>query len=122
MSGAVRLRYEMSVMVTVIAICGCKRSKSTDELLGRVESPIEYDRISAVRDLQHRTQDADKVVPILIKSLEDRDPHIRRSAAIGLGYFGSNAKSAIQALEKLKDDKDSRIREAAEVAIARINK
>ena len=44
-----------------------------------------------------------------------------RSAAIGLGYFGDEAKDAIPALQQMQQDRDARVREAARVALSRID-
>ena len=43
------------------------------------------------------------------------------SAAIGLGYFGEQAKEAIPALQAAQRDRDARVREAAGVALSRID-
>ncbi len=58
--------------------------------------------------------------PALIKSLGDVEADVRRSAAIGLGYYGAKAKEAISALEEKQNDPDARVREAAKTAISRI--
>jgi HEAT repeat protein len=100
---------------------GCRKEKSTDELIQDLDSPYEKDRIIAVRLLQHRQGDADRVVPALIKVLRDKDGDMRCSAAIGLGYFGQEAQEAIPALEKARRDQDARVREAAGVALSRID-
>jgi HEAT repeat protein len=60
-------------------------------------------------------------VPALIKSLKDGDGDLRWSSAIGLGYFGAEAKEAIPALQAAQSDRDARVREAARVAISRID-
>ena len=78
--------------------------------------------MNAVRLLQHRKGEASKVVPALIESLMDDQADIRWSAAIGLGYFGAEAKGAVPALEKAQGDTDARVREAARVAISRIGR
>jgi HEAT repeat protein len=61
------------------------------------------------------------VVPALIEALHDKDADIRISAAIGLGYFGDQAKEAIPPLEAAERDHDPRVREAATKAISRIS-
>jgi len=60
-------------------------------------------------------------VPALIEALKDSEGDIRWSAAIGLGYFGEQAKDAIPALQKAQQDADPRVREGARVALSRID-
>ena len=99
---------------------GCTKGKSTDLLIGDLNSKDEGDRVKAVRLLPQRKGDAVKVVPALIDSLSDKDVRVRISAAIGLGNFGAQAKTALPDLEKAQSDQDARVREAARVAISRI--
>ena len=70
--------------------------------------------------MQHRKEDAAQAVPALIEALK-QGGDIRLSAAIGLGYFGEQAKDAIPALQEALHDRDARIREAAGVALSRID-
>jgi HEAT repeat protein len=71
--------------------------------------------------LPQRKGDAAQVVPALIESLKDKQDDVRLSAAIGLGYFGEQARDAIPALQAAKRDHDARVREAAGVALSRID-
>jgi HEAT repeat protein len=107
-------------IVGVLAVRGCNPGKSTDQLIGDLKSPEEKDRLIAVRLLPQKKRDAAKVIPALVEALQDKDPDIRISAAIGLGYFGDEAKEAIPPLQAALRDRDPRVREAAGHAIARI--
>jgi HEAT repeat protein len=110
------------LLFCLLACGGCGKKKSTDELIEDLKSSKEGDRIKAVRLLQERKGDAAKVVPAMIQALKDKSPDTRLSAAIGLGYFGEQAKDAIPALEQVaKHDRDARIREQAGVALSRID-
>jgi HEAT repeat protein len=100
---------------------GCSKQKSTNQLIADLKSPDERDRIFAVRLLQLREGDAAQVVPALIGALKDNEGDVRWSAAIGLGYFGEQAKEAIPALQTAEHDRDPRVREAAGVALFRID-
>jgi HEAT repeat protein len=104
----------------LLALAGCNRAPATDELLEDLSSPAEADRIKAVRWLGNRQREGSKIVPALTESLGDIDAGVRRSAAIGLGYFGAEAECAIPSLEKAQNDTDVRVRMAAKSAIARI--
>jgi HEAT repeat protein len=109
------------LLLGLLACSGCGK-KSTDRLIGDLGSSSERDRITAVRLLQHRPEDAAKVVPALIKALHGKqDADMRWSAAIGLGYYGEEAKEAIPALQAAEHDHDARVREAAAVALSRID-
>lgn len=110
----------LAAFIVFVLCTGCSGGKSTDGLIEDLSSKDDGDRIKAVRLLQHRKGDAADVVPALIESLKDSDVDVRWSAAIGLGYFGAEAKSAIPDLEKVKSDQDRRVRDAATRAISRI--
>lgn len=109
------------VLLLFLLACGCGKKKSTDELIQDLKSDQEGDRIKAVRLLQSRKGDAAKVIPAMIESLKDTEGDVRWGAAIGLGYYGEQAKEAIPALQAAQRDKDARVREAAGVALSRID-
>ncbi|MDB5385476.1 MAG: hypothetical protein JWM11_1122 [Planctomycetaceae bacterium] len=103
-----------------LILSGCSQGQSSQDLIEDLSSTNQDDRIKAVRLLQQHKGDATQVVPALIKSLKDQQSDIRWSAAIGLGYYGAEAKSAVHALEAAQHDTDGRVREAASVALSRI--
>jgi HEAT repeat protein len=119
-SSAVRVWNGCVLLLCLLACAGCG-SKSTDELVTDLKSPQERDRLIAVRLLPERKGDAAQVVPALIDALKDKGDDIRLSAAIGLGYFGDQARDAIPALQAAQRDRDARVREAAGVALSRID-
>jgi len=86
------------LLIGLLAASGCG-GKSTDQLIEDLKSSKERDRLIAVRLLQQRKGDPAQVVPALIGALKDTENDIRWSAAIGLGYFGKQARDAIPALE-----------------------
>jgi hypothetical protein len=108
------------LLIGLLAASGCG-GKSTDQLIEDLKSSKERDRLIAVRLLQQRKGDPAQVVPALIGALKDTENDIRWSAAIGLGYFGKQARDAIPALEAAQRDRDARVREAAGVALSRID-
>jgi HEAT repeat protein len=117
-----RMRRGVAVLLCLLACAGCG-GKSTDQLIADLKSPQTpaKDRIIAVRLLPQRKGDAARVVPALTEALKDKDDDIRCSAAIGLGYFGDQAKDAIPALQAAQSDEDLRVREAANTALSRID-
>jgi HEAT repeat protein len=106
-----------------LAACAGCGQKSTDELISDLKSPQapELDRVAAVRLLPQHKGDATRVVPALIEALKDAEDDVRWSAAIGLGYFGDQAKDAVPALQAARNDSDIRVREAAGAALSRID-
>jgi len=115
-------RKRLVLLLCLLASGGCgKAEKSTQEMIVDLKSRSEKDRIIAVRLLPNRKGDAAQVVPALIESLKDKEGDVRRSAAIGLGYFGEQAKDAIPALQTAEGDRDARVRESAKVALSRID-
>lgn len=116
-----RVKISLVLLLCLLACGGCGK-KSTDQLIEDLSSPQERDRIIAVRLLQHRQEDAAKVVPALSKALTSKQGvDVRLSAAIGLGYYGEEAKEAIPALQAALHDRDARVREAARIALSRID-
>ncbi len=116
-----RVRIWLVLLLGLAACAGCSRTKSTAQLLEDLKAPGERERTIAVRTLPQRTGDAAQVVPALIEALKDRDGDIRRSAALGLGSFGEQARDAIPALQAARRDRDARVREAAGIALSRID-
>jgi HEAT repeat protein len=116
-----RVRMGSVLLFCLLACGGCAKKKSTDELIGDLQSPQEKDRVIAVRTLPQRKGEAAKVVPALIEALKGKGNDVRLSAAIGLGSFGQEAKDAIPALQQAQHDRDARVREAATRALTRID-
>jgi HEAT repeat protein len=116
-----RMRIGYFVVLGLLSCAGCAKEKSNDDLIGDLKSTQEGDRIKAVRLLSQRKGDPAKVVPALTECLKDKDGDVRWSAAIGLGYYGEQAKEAIPALQEAEHDQDARVREGARVALSRID-
>ena len=102
-----RVRTCFAFLLCLLACAGCARKKSTDELIEDLKSSQERERLIAVRLLPQRKADAAKIVPALTESLKDKEGDVRWSAAIGLGYFGEQAKAAIPALQTAQSDRDA---------------
>ena len=109
------------LLLCLLACGGCSRKKTTDELIADLNSSEDRDQLIAVRLLPDRKGEAEKVIPALIEALKTKGSDIRLSAAIGLGYFGEQAKDAIPALKAAQHDRDARVRDAAGKALSRID-
>ena len=116
-----RVGTRFVLLFCLLALVGCGKKKTTDELIADLRSHEERERIIAVRTLPQRKGDAAQIVPALIEALADKHSDIRWSAAIGLGSFGEQARDAIPALQAAQRDRDARVREAAGVALSRID-
>ncbi len=116
-----RGRTRLALFLCLLVCGGCGKKKSTDQLLEDLKSAEERERLIAVRLLPQRKEEAARIVPALIEALGDKGSDIRQSAAIGLGYFGEQARDAIPALEAARRDRDARVREAAGKALSRID-
>jgi HEAT repeat protein len=120
-----RMQYVYLLCVPLLGILasyGCgKGEKSTSELIADLKSTQEKDRVIAVRLLPGHKGDAAQIVPAMIEALKDHKNDVRWSAAIGLGYFGAEAKEAIPALQAALKDNDARVRLAAGDALSRID-
>ena len=116
-----RVRTFFVLLPCLLTCGGCAREKSTAQLLEDVKGAEERDRLAAVRLLPQRKGDAAQTVPALIEALKAKESDVRWSAAIGLGYYGEEAKDAIPALQAAQRDRDARIREAAGKALTRID-
>ncbi len=116
-----RIRNCFVLLLCLLACAGCGKEKSTDELIADLKAPEEKERLIAVRLLPQRKGEAAQVVPALIEALKDTDGDVRRSAALGLGSFGEQARDASPALQAMKNDRDARVREAAGIALGHID-
>jgi HEAT repeat protein len=117
-----RVQTRVVLWLGLLACTGCgPKEKPTPELLADLRGRDERDRLIAVRLLQHRKDDAAQVVLALTEALKDKAVDVRLSAAIGLGYFGEQARDAIPALQAAQRDHDARVCEAAGKALARID-
>ncbi len=116
-----RRQIAIVMLLGLLACSGCKRQKSTDELLVDLKSGGAQEKLIAVRLLPQHKTDVAKVIPALIDALGSGSDDIRRSAALGLGDFGEQARAAIPTLQALQKDKDVRLREAAGIALSQID-
>jgi HEAT repeat protein len=116
-----RVRTLLVVVLCLLTCGGCSKTKSTAELMEDLKSGKEGVRIIAVRLLPERQGDAAEIIPGMIAALKDRAGDVRRSAALGLGAFGEQARDAIPALQAAQRDRDARVREAAGIALSRID-
>lgn len=78
-------------------------------------------RASAAEDLGQigaiRAQDAQPAVLPLKEALADKEPNVRRAAAVALGKIRLEAKEVVPELSKLLDDKSPAVVQAAAVSL-----
>jgi HEAT repeat protein len=117
-----RTRLFAFLFLFLLLMGGCgKKEKSTDELIADLKAG-EKERIIAARLLPHHKGDAARVVPALITALKDKDSDVRRSAVLGLGSFGEQAKEAVSALQELyRVERDARVRASTYHSLEKID-
>jgi HEAT repeat protein len=84
------------------------------ELLGSPESVVRSSATTALKQIGSSS------IPPLVKSLAGSTPRIRRAAALALGTFGAEARSATVELVKALTDESFAVRRAAAQALAAI--
>jgi HEAT repeat protein len=77
-------------------------------------------RIGAVDGLGQLGWFPEKSVPLLIQKLSDTNSLVRGAAAISLGKFGQEARSAETTLQQLRNDPDPTNQQAAKWALEQI--
>jgi HEAT repeat protein len=116
-----RRRTLVLLLLCLLPCPGCGQKKSTEQLLEDLHATEEDERIGTLRLLAQRKGEGTRIVPVLIEALKDKASAVRRSAALGLGSFGEQARDAIPALHAAQRDPDARVREAAGIALSRID-
>lgn len=89
------------------------------ELYDALADPNPFVRRMVCESLPDR-RGARPVVPILIRSLDDLAPEVRRAAAWRLGTLGLDAEAALTDLRRAIEDNDGIVRDAASEAVRRI--
>jgi HEAT repeat protein len=101
-------------------IAGCA-GPSTEDWVRQLKDEDVVKRRQAVRELQTRAADADRIVPALTEALRDENAYVRHDAAIALGLFGAEAQGSVHALRTALKDKEANVRQAAAQALQRID-
>jgi len=89
------------------------------ELYDALADPNPFVRRMVCESLPHRPG-ARPAVPILVRSLDDLAPEVRRAAAWRLGSIGLDAEAALIDLRRAIEDKEGMVRDAASEAVRRI--
>jgi HEAT repeat protein len=113
-------RSRWLVVLVLLSIGGCGKG-STAHWIEQLKSPESLRRLEAIHTLQERKGEAAEIVPALVESLQDENPHVRRDAARALGSFGAEATNSIPALQAALRDRDTSVRRAVGVALSRID-
>ena len=89
------------------------------EVYDALSDPNPFVRRMVCESLPHRPG-ARPAVPILVRSLGDLAPEVRRAAAWRLGLIGLDAEVALIDLRRAIEDKEGTVRDAASEAVRRI--
>jgi HEAT repeat protein len=89
------------------------------ELYDALSDPNPFVRRSVCESLPHRPG-VRPAVPILVRSLGNRAPEDRQTAARRLGSIGLDAEAALIDLRRAIEDKEEIVRDAASAAVRRI--
>jgi HEAT repeat protein len=92
----------------------------TTSLLQTAANGAAQERYVAIDRLGEHHEEADVVVPELMKLLKDPDAKVRWRSARSLGDYGAEAQAAVPELRSLLHDKDPIVRYHAAVALGRI--
>jgi HEAT repeat protein len=110
----------IAIILLVAALAGCS-NRPTHEWVAQMNAPEGAQRLHAIRALGERPAEAATVVPALSAALKDRDPFIRRDAALALARLGPEARAALPALQPLLRDRNQHVRKAASDAVKKID-
>lgn len=103
----------LALVLTLLAVAGCGRGKSTQELAAQLRAPGSAERLRAAKELGGRRAEPALAVPALAAALRDEDAFVRRGAAEALGHFGPEAAPAAPALVAALRDRNRAVRKAA---------
>jgi HEAT repeat protein len=103
----------LTLAAALLAVAGCNRGKSTQELAAQLKDPGSAERLRAAKELGRRQQEPALAVPALAEALRDEDAFVRRGAAEALGQFGPEAAGAAPALVVALRDRNRAVRKAA---------
>ncbi len=70
--------------------------------------------------LERFGREARSAVGVLSEALADKNPHVRRAAAMALGNIGADARDVLQSMRKLRHDEDASVRAAVAVALEKM--
>jgi HEAT repeat protein len=112
---------KLGVLCLVVLLAGCARGKSTDEWIEQLQTGDGVGRLRAIKALSTRGKEVEVVVPALAKALTDKDPFVRRDAAMALGRIGPEARTALPFLQATRKDQNARVRRAASNALKQID-
>ncbi len=108
------------LMAALLAVAGCGRGKSTQELAAQLKGPGSAERLRAVKELGRRQEEPALAVSALAGALRDEDAFVRRGAAEALGRFGPEAAGAAPALVSALRDRNRAVRKAAAETLKKV--
>ena len=91
-------------------------AEDVSEIYDALSDPNPFVRRMVCESLPHR-RGGRPAVPILVRSLGDPAPEVRRAAVARLGSIGLDAEAALVVLRRAIEDKDGTVRDAATEAV-----
>jgi hypothetical protein len=107
------------VLLALVLSAGC--GPSAADLARQAKSTDARERLHAVNQLEHHTDQPATAVPALTEALRDENTYVRRDAAKVLGHFGADAKRAVPALVEMLHDKEPSVRKSAAETLKKID-
>lgn len=103
-----------------LSAIGPAASNAVPALLQTAVSTNALRRLISIHALNNIRTDAEKVVPLLVRSFHDNDYAVQQEAVSGVGKWGNEAKQAVPALVLLTKDRNPRLRRVACGALGNI--
>jgi HEAT repeat protein len=118
-----RSPMSLSLLLGVLALAGCQREVSHEELLlKQLADPSADQRWNATLSIRELRPVPAQFLPLLLKSLDDPDPRVRVDAARTIGDAGPEARPHVPALLKMSNEHaDLQVRAALQDAVIKIN-
>ena len=104
----------------LITTSSCADQSETAKLLSAATTGSGQPRYTAIDDLGERAADPEKVVPELVKNLDDKDPQVVWRSVRALGDYGAAAGAAAPKLREMLSQSDPVLQHHVAVALGKV--